>query len=157
MAKLPKSLIKKYGISKKAWSVFRGQKTNKTKNKVVNVAKKKGGFRKSATEAGKGLGMVLAGMAYGASREWVSQKIEPLTSKLPGGYLADNVVLGATGYLLYKGKIPFLNKYAVTREVGKAMVYVESALAGVDIKQKAMTGGMTATAPNTSQNGGIVF
>lgn len=157
MAKLPKSLIKKYGISKKAWSVFRGQKTNKTKNKVVNVAKKKGGFKKSSSRAGD-LGMVLSGMAYGASREWLSQKIEPLTSKIPGGYLADNLVLGATGYLLYKGKIPFLNKYAMTKEVGKAMVYVESALAGVDLKQKAMTGGMLNTsAPNTNPNDGIVF
>lgn len=34
MAKLPKALIKKYGISKKAWAVFRGQRTTrKTKTK----------------------------------------------------------------------------------------------------------------------------
>lgn len=47
MAKLPKSLIKKYGISKKAWQVFRGQKqtssrSKKTrKTKVYTMAKKK--------------------------------------------------------------------------------------------------------------------
>jgi hypothetical protein len=34
MAKLPKSIIKKYGISKKAWAVFRGNKRTTTKIKV---------------------------------------------------------------------------------------------------------------------------
>ena len=45
MAKLPKSIIKKYGISKKAWAVFRGQrsssKSKKNKNEGVLYGKKK--------------------------------------------------------------------------------------------------------------------
>lgn len=42
MAKLPKSIIKKYGISKKAWAVFRGQKkTTKTATRGFKMAKKK--------------------------------------------------------------------------------------------------------------------
>ena len=36
MAKLPKNLIKKYGISKKAWAIFRGSKSVK-KTKVKNT------------------------------------------------------------------------------------------------------------------------
>jgi len=32
MAKLPKSIIKKYGISKKAWAVFRGQKASRSRS-----------------------------------------------------------------------------------------------------------------------------
>ena len=45
---LPKSIIKKYGISKKAWAVFRGRKSSKSSNprpekarKVKNVARRK--------------------------------------------------------------------------------------------------------------------
>ena len=34
MGKLPKSIIKKYGITKKAWRVFRGQKGGKGKGKT---------------------------------------------------------------------------------------------------------------------------
>ncbi len=33
MARLPKSIIKKYGITKKAWSVFRGQRKGRKKGK----------------------------------------------------------------------------------------------------------------------------
>ena len=32
MARLPKSIIKKYGISKKAWAVFRGRRKGKTRS-----------------------------------------------------------------------------------------------------------------------------
>jgi len=45
---LPKSIIKKYGISKKAWAVFRGQKSSKSSNprpkkarKVKNVVRRR--------------------------------------------------------------------------------------------------------------------
>lgn len=41
MAKLPKSIIKKYGISKKAWSVFRSSKKNKSQSRGVSMAKRK--------------------------------------------------------------------------------------------------------------------
>lgn len=45
MSKLPKSLIKKYGISKKAWRIFKSKgSTNpktKTKRRKTNLAKKK--------------------------------------------------------------------------------------------------------------------
>ena len=54
MGKLPKALIKKYGISKKAWQVYRNRKGKKRKKasnpkkkrKVRKVAKKKKGGRK---------------------------------------------------------------------------------------------------------------
>ena len=38
-AKLPKELIKKYGISKKAWAVFRGRNAGKKVKKTVRVSK----------------------------------------------------------------------------------------------------------------------
>jgi hypothetical protein len=40
MAKLPKHLIKKYGISKKAWAVFRSGKSSSTR-RVSTMAKKR--------------------------------------------------------------------------------------------------------------------
>jgi hypothetical protein len=40
MAKLPKSIIKKYGITKKAWSVFRGT-NKKIKTRGVRMARHK--------------------------------------------------------------------------------------------------------------------
>ena len=51
MAKLPRSLIKKYGISKRAWQVFRGQKSSSSRKKASSrgykMAQKKGYGKKS--------------------------------------------------------------------------------------------------------------
>ena len=41
-AKLPKELIKKYGISKKAWAVFRGRNAGRKVKKVRRVKKASG-------------------------------------------------------------------------------------------------------------------
>ena len=51
MGKLPKSIIQKYGISKKAWAVFRGQK--RTTNRGVSVARR---IRTRHTRSRKGFG-----------------------------------------------------------------------------------------------------
>ena len=53
MAKLPKSIIRKYGISKKAWSVFRGEKKT-TNRRVSSMARR--GFRRSRSRGSGGLG-----------------------------------------------------------------------------------------------------
>lgn len=61
MAKLPKSIIKKYGISKKAWAVFRGSKKAKKSTRGTTMARRKykghksksgskGGFMAKATQ-----------------------------------------------------------------------------------------------------------
>jgi hypothetical protein len=56
MAKLPKSLIKKYGISKKAWAVFRGTKRTTTKKHTIktryNMARHKRKTRTSGMKKG---------------------------------------------------------------------------------------------------------
>jgi len=41
MARLPKSIIKKYGISKKAWAVFRGSKSIKKSKAVKYMARRR--------------------------------------------------------------------------------------------------------------------
>jgi hypothetical protein len=69
MARLPKSIIKKYGISKKAWSVFRGSKGSskkKTKSRGYSMAKKRrfGGKKNGKGFLGKALNILVgAGVA----------------------------------------------------------------------------------------------
>lgn len=70
------------------------------------------------------------GMVYGATRQMVSDKLAPITAKIPAGDYADEAVMGALGYLLMKGKVPFLNKVPFTRKIGEAAVYIESARIG---------------------------
>ena len=49
MAGLPKSYIKKYGITKKAWRMYRSsKKKTKSKSKTRKTSNKKGGKRKLA-------------------------------------------------------------------------------------------------------------
>jgi len=70
---LPKSIIKKYGISKKAWAVFRGQKSSKSSNprpkkarKVKKVARRRSYSRKRRRSSRKmtiPMGLVSGGLA----------------------------------------------------------------------------------------------
>ena len=138
---LPKSIIKKYGVSKKAWAVYRQQKrttpsTKRTKRLNPMARKRRKKFRSYRRKRSSGmgdLGVILAGMIYGAGREKLNNVVAPITSKIPLGYTADNIVLGGISYLLMKGKIPFLNKIKMSRDIGKAGLIIESALLGQDI------------------------
>jgi hypothetical protein len=92
MAKLPKSLIKKYGISKKAWAVFRGQKKSKsiskTQPKVKYMARRrKGGFKRFVSKAKSGFSLngalkILTGAAVAAAYEIFISPMIPLTSTI---------------------------------------------------------------------------
>ncbi|MFH1327927.1 MAG: hypothetical protein ABIH76_03640 [Candidatus Bathyarchaeota archaeon] len=70
---LPKSIIKKYGISKKAWAVFRGQKsksstprTSKTSRKVKKVARRRYSRKRSRRRGGMTIPLApIAGLAAG--------------------------------------------------------------------------------------------
>lgn len=133
MAKLPKSIIKKYGITKKAWSVFRGTKTKTKKSGGRKMEKK----RRSGSSRGGDTLLLQAGMAglYGAARPKLEQWIQPITSKVPvAGNYVDEVVLGGFGYLLAKGKVPML-KGKTARAAGKAMLIIEAARVGSGISQ----------------------
>lgn len=125
--KLPKNLILKYGISKKAWQVF---KQNKTTSRSVNtMAKKKGNFKKQGSGVTQPLMLTAAGFGYGMIRSWLSEKISPITAKVPFGQYADNVILGVGGY--YLGK-KFGGKYGKT--LGTVMLITEAVLAGAETK-----------------------
>lgn len=55
MAGLPKSIVKKYGISKAAWRAYRAGKAKKSNppKKVTKTAKRKGGRRAKARKYGR--------------------------------------------------------------------------------------------------------
>lgn len=87
-------------------------------------------------------------MAYGAGREWLSNKLQPITAPVAGvaGNYADEVVLGALGYFLMKGKIPVINKVSVMKDVGRAMVVIEAARIGQGVISPMLPGQTVSTA-----------
>ena len=101
---------------------------------------------RSRRSFGSGIGsdVALVGGAalYGAGREWLSQKLEPITTKVAGvaGSYADEAVLGALGYFMAKGKIPGINRIPLSREVGRAMLTVEAARVGSGLAAGMMPG-----------------
>ena len=103
MVKLTKAIIKKYGISKKAWAVARAKggraktrKTNtKTRRRSTSMVKRRYTKRRRSTLGGMGLNKgtfvkVLSGLAIGS---------------IVGGIAGDNkLIKGGAGFLL--GGIP---------------------------------------------------
>lgn len=125
MAKLPKALIKKYGISKKAWSIFRGKsKVRKVVTKVVNPMARRFFKRRSAKRYSHGTGgispmkIAVSAAAYGAFRSKIHSFI-PDT----GIPYSDNIIAGAVGYYLSK-------KSGWMKNAGVAILAVEAASVG---------------------------
>lgn len=101
---------------------------------------------RSSSSGGAGLtGAIIGGAVYGVGREYANNALAPLTAKIPLGKYADNVVMGAISYFLAKGKIPLLNKIPMSREIGKAGLYIESAMLGQDL-----AGGLGVTSGSNS-------
>jgi hypothetical protein len=67
------------------------------------------------------------------------------------GQYADEIVMGGLGYLLMKGKIPLLNKWSITRDIGKAALIIESARIGA-----SLGGGLLSTT-STASGGSILY
>jgi hypothetical protein len=94
---------------------------------------------------------VIGGMSYGALRSFASQLAQPLTDKLGfAGVYADNVVMAGLSYALAKGKVPVISGMKYSRDIGKAGLSIESAFAGVDLKNQLM--GSTGTISSTIDN-----
>lgn len=138
MKGLPKSIIKKYGISKKAWKIFHSKK--KVKSRVKVMAKKKM-YIKKRRKIDTGLIMSMTGaVAYGGGRQYLSNLLSPLTQRIPLGDIADELTLFTINYFLAKGKIPLLNKLKVFRSIGKAGMLIESARIGEFIADRGLSG-----------------
>lgn len=99
--KLSKAIIKKYGISKKAWKIARGKK-----NKGETMTRrKKSGFRKSKSNGGSMsvIDVLMAGAIYGVARPMVSSAL-PSFFNFAGVVDSDNLILGGASYMASKQK-----------------------------------------------------
>ncbi len=123
MMKLPKSIISKYGITKKAWSVFRHRKTTKTRS-VNTMPRHRRRFGHRSSGGVNPMNMVLASALYGAIRQPIGNMIQGV---VPSGTLsgyADEAILGVTGYFLAKKGKGFM------KALGMSALVVESASVG---------------------------
>jgi hypothetical protein len=93
--------------------------------------------------------MLIGAGLYGAGREYASTRLMPLTAKVPAGNYADELVMGAVSYAMMKGKIPFLNKIKVTRDIGRAGLTIEAARVGAGLS--------AGLAPSTGATGGSIY
>jgi len=110
---LPKSIIKKYGISKKAWRVFRGKKKGSSRPRPKSKARKvrylaRRYFRKKKRRGGKSLTTTafklvrLGALAAPAVNELV------FGADTPAGRVK-HVIKAYTGYDMYSGTFAFEN------------------------------------------------
>lgn len=82
---------------------------------------------------------VLPAVAYGAGRGYLVNLASPLTSRLPLGNFADELVLGTAGYFMAK------KGRGLVRNAGLAMLTVESASLGSQIVSQFMTPQVTVS------------
>lgn len=91
MAKLPKHLIKQYGISKKAWQVFRsGRSSAKTHSKVKTMGKTKKHF----SSGKRVLGFNLGGLSKLAKPALSGLAVGVFHAKMPAQYNTGGIRLG---------------------------------------------------------------
>ena len=125
MVKLTKAIIKKYGITKKAWAVARGSKkkvkvsrSKKVKTRSKNtMAKRKRSYKKSKSKGFKmpsGLGGLIGAVGYGFIRERASEALAntAIVQRLPVTDFTDEGVMLAANWGMRKaglGKIPVVN------------------------------------------------
>jgi len=115
---------------------FLKRKRSKSKLNGQSMAKRRGRkrySRKGSSISKKGLiSVIVGGILYGASRKYISDKLSPITAKVPMGAYSDNVVMAGVSYgaMKYGKKLPFGSYIS---EAGKVGLGVESALAGADL------------------------
>lgn len=158
--KLPKEIIKKYGITKKAWSVFRAGKSGASKT-MAKTRKAKTSFRSKARSysrkvSSSPLTPALGALLYGAGRQYTLGKLDPLLAKIPlaGFQYVDELAMFGLSYALAKGKIPFVSKFPITRSIGRAGMIIEAYRVGASLAQNGffsfslMSSSATSTASN---------
>lgn len=99
MAGLPRSIIKKYGVTKKAWEIYRGGggASHPKKHHRSRRSRVKGGkmARRRYRSRGGGGGSMVKQLAFGAGAGALVQMFSPVKGLVPSG---------AAGFLV--GKIP---------------------------------------------------
>lgn len=156
MAKLPKSLIKKYGISKKAWQVYKNRNKKKKKRKSPTIksrsrkrttkkmAKKKRTYRRKSRGL-KPSQILIGGGIYGALRSYLDGAIKPLTSKIPLGTITDEAALFTLGYFAHK---KFRDK--TIKSAAMAAMSVEAARMGEAFRDGSAFGAVSSNGAGTT-------
>lgn len=108
------------------------RKYPKTKRSVKYMARRK--YRRKAKRSkkrGSALWSLVGGAAlYGIGRGFLNKYVSPIAQKYLGPYLgayADEAGLIGANYLLWKGKIPFLNKVPMIKSAAKIGMAIEIA------------------------------
>lgn len=100
MAGLPRSIIKKYGVSKKAWAVFRGGKTTSRAKSGGRGRMARRKYTRRSSGGGFGgdmLGNALKGMgAAAAAKRFIGAPLGAFTGAA-AGYLISKNLYGALG------------------------------------------------------------
>lgn len=109
MVGLPRSIIKKYGVSKKAWAVFRGSNSSRTSSKRRKARRGGSMARRKSYRRGSSGGFGLGGMGslvkqgaiggiagYGAGMFGFKN---PMLAGIGGLLLTKSIVGGAAAYL----------------------------------------------------------
>ena len=112
-----KALRRKHGLGE-----FRSSRKNKLKGGFRNKVARRKKSRSSSRGRFKGRGMMalaLGSALYGAMRSKVSDALAPLTSKIPLGTVADEVVLGVLAHQVSK------RTSGVISDIGKAGFFFE--------------------------------
>ena len=90
MAGLPRALIKKYGVSKKAWAVFRGRRGKaraaRSQSRGGSTAKKKSGFKRKKGFPGASyikpvVFSTLAGTGAGLATPFIKRSVRELSGQ----------------------------------------------------------------------------
>lgn len=94
--------------------------------------------RRSVSKSGSNANLMTIAMtsaAYGFGRPYLEKAIAPITSKIPLGGYADEVVLGVAGYFAAKGK--FGNNKLI-KSLGTSVLVIEAARIGSSVGTSAI-------------------
>ena len=125
------------------------------RKRVIKRKTKRVKSRKRGSATSSLMMTMLGAGVYGGVRANISDRLSPITSRIPAGELADEVGMGVLNYLLAKGKIPMINKIKISRDIGKAGLMIESARVGSFIAQRGLSG--LSTGGNTDTSSGNIF
>lgn len=137
----------------------RSSKTSRTiKRGVSRVARKRRATkvkrrRYSRIKNDEKLKVILpAGFGYGLVREYASDKLTPLTNKIPLGNISDEVAMIGILYGLRKW---VMKKKGLLRDVAKGGLYVESARIGQATKDGQLGGIFNFGSSGTTTSGSV--
>jgi len=119
----------------------------------ARVARKSYKRRRRSSSAGTATKMLMYAVAYGAVRPYIGNAVSSGLNKVGvsgmlGGY-ADEAALIGLSYAGTKGKLPFIGKNKMVKEIAKAGLYIEGALLGSQVIGMVKGNGSTVTSSPT--------